>query len=268
MDGMYYVVLSVAQAATEFLPVSSSGHLLFLKGLLGTLHIPIIFDVVVHVGSLVAILVFYCPRIFETLKNAGREIGEKREQKDNVKLLSYLAVSTVVTFLFYLIFKRWLETGYQSPSVLVITYSITTVVLFSTYLTEHRQTKAVWERGIVLPVLVGLLQGIAILPGISRSGFTIAPLLLLGIKREEAAYYSFFLAIPAILGALVLKLFEVGGIQFLVDHWAIVTLSFVTSMLFSYCFLVLLVAVLKRGRFWVFSGYTLSVAVVSGVIFW
>ena len=263
----YYILLSFIQAATEFLPVSSSGHLLFFKGFFHIQEIPIIFDIVVHVGSLTAILVFYGKRLMETLKKAWLEQAEKREQKIHSKLILYIVVSTCVTLLFYTLLKEPIETHYQSPSILFTTYLVTTVILFSTFFMRKVIGTYVWQKSIVLPLIVGLFQGLAIMPGISRSGATISPLLLMGIKKEEAAYYSFVLAIPAILGAFVFKLSDLESVTFLTEHAGIIAISFIVSVLFSYLFLAMLTFILKKGKFWLFAFYTLTMAVVSLIIF-
>ena len=105
------------------------------------------------------------------------------------------------------------------------------------------------------------------MPGISRSGSTIAPLLMMGTEKKEAGFYSFFLAVPAILGALFFKLFEVEGTEFLSANILVVIVAFVISAVFSYQFLALLNFVLERGRFWMFSLYTLVMAIVSFILF-
>lgn len=267
MNPVHYLVLAFVQAATEFLPISSSGHLLFLKGLFQVQDLPILFDIIIHVGSLTAIIVFYHRRLAFTVQNAWFELIEKRQKKPQFKLLVYICISTGVTFAFYLLFKESIESRYNSPSVLFTTYIVTTCILLSTYFTRRIETTSITNKSLILPFVVGLFQGIAIMPGISRSGSTISPLLLMGIKKEEAAYYSFFLAIPAILGALVFKLSEMEGVTFLINNWPIMSVTFVVSALFSYAFLALLTFILKKGKFWFFAIYTLGLAFLSLVLF-
>ena len=263
----HYILLSFIQAATEFLPVSSSGHLLFFKGLFHIQQIPIIFDIVFHVGSLTAILVFYGKRLVDMFKNAWLEQTERREQKSHSKMILYIAVSTCVTLLFYAMFKDPIETHYQSPSILFTTYAVTTVILCSTFFMRKAEGTHVSQKNMILPLTVGLFQGFAIMPGISRSGATISPLLLMGIKKEEAAYYSFVLAIPALLGAFVFKLSDLESITFLMEHVDIIVISFIVSVFFSYLFLAMLTFILKKGKFWLFAFYTLTMAVLSLIVF-
>ena len=166
-------------------------------------------------------------------------------------MILYIAVSTCVTLLFYAMFKDPIETHYQSPSILFTTYAVTTVILCSTFFMRKAEGT----------------QGFAIMPGISRSGATISPLLLMGIKKEEAAYYSFVLAIPAILGAFVFKLSDLESITFLMKHVDIIVISFIVSVFFSYLFLAMLTFILKKGKFWLFAFYTLTMAVLSLIVF-
>jgi len=261
-----YLLLSLVQAATEFLPISSSGHLLFFKGLLGALEIPLIFDIVVHVGSLAAILFFYRKRIGYTCQSAFRELPNDGA-KSNVRFLVYVLLSTIVTFLIYLVFKDQIEAKFESPRVLPITYLVTTGILLSTWFKKNTCPTDVTQKKVHVPFIVGLFQGLAILPGISRSGSTISFLLIMGVKKEEAAYYAFFLTIPAIGGALILQLLQFKNIQFLIDNWFVLTLSFLTSAIFSYLFLRVLVWIISRGKMWMFSIYTLVMAVVSWILF-
>ena len=268
MHAWHYIFLSFIQAATEFLPISSSGHLLFLKQILHVSEIPIVFDIVVHSGSLVAILLFYREKITSTFLNAWKEIHDGKKDRSSLRMLFYIVLSTAVTFVFYIIFRKPIELKYQSPAVLFPAYLITSSILFSTYFAKKKGEIPIAKRGIALPVIVGLFQGIAIMPGISRSGATIVPLLHMNVKKEEAAYYSFFLAIPAILGALVFKLTEMQNEQFLFMHWKLITLSFVVSAVFSYLFLAFLVYVIQRSKLWMFSVYTLIFAIVSWIVFY
>ena len=269
MDIYYYLLLSIIQAATEFLPISSSGHLLFLKGLLNHEEIPILFDIIVHVGSLMAIVIYYFNRLRSTVNHARLELVDKEnDEKQHLKWILFLLFSTAVTFVFYLLFKEFIERRYQTPSILVVTYVFSSVVLFSTIFTKKIQKKSsLIHKSILVPVLVGLFQGFAIFPGISRSGLTIAPMLLSGIEKEESAYYSFSLAIPAILGALLFKILEMESWHYLAAHWVILMISFLVSACFSYLFLRLLIFCIKKEKFWLFSTYTFVLAIVSYIIF-
>jgi len=264
---IWYFILALIQAATEFLPVSSSGHLLFMKGILGGEQIPVIFDIVVHTGSLLAILIFYRDKLVNTFKGAREENQQKLLSGPNCRFIGYIAISTLITFGIYLIFKDPIERLYQSPAILWTTYIVTTLLLFSTGLLKKNKTVPIAQKGVLLPIIAGFFQGVAIFPGVSRSGATISSLLWFRVKREEAAYYSFFLAIPAILGALIFKLADLENLAFLVENSWVILSSFFVSTLFSYLFLKLLVFVIRRGHLWYFGIYTMMLAVVSFILF-
>lgn len=262
------VFLAFVQAATEFLPVSSSGHLLFFKGLFHAEEMPpLIFDIVLHVGSLFAIVVFYFKRLVHTFKTMGLEIAQKKSSKPATRFVLYGVLATCVTFGIYLLFDDAIEAMTQKPEVLGWTFGITTVILLSTLYTRKCEAGAITQKSWLAPVVIGLFQGLAIIPGISRSGSTVSASLLLKIKKDEAAYFSFFLAIPAILGALVFKLTEIEQSAFLLEQKLGIAIAFLVSAVFSYLFLRLLVWVIQKGKFWMFALYTGVMAIVSLILF-
>ena len=267
MNFFYYIVLSFIQAITEFLPISSSGNLLFIKGICNITDIPLIFDIIVHVASLCAIVIFYAQRIGDTFKKGILELSTGKKQKNKVRFLVYIIISTTVTFLIYLLFKDFIESKFTTPSVLGYTFFITSIILFSTIFCKNKDKKKIEDGNLIVAIMAGIFQGLAILPGISRSGATISSLLLLRIQRKEAAYYSFFLAIPAILGALIFKLSELENVHFISENLLVLIVSFVICAFFSYIFLKILIFIINKGKFWIFSVYTLILSIVSFVIF-
>ncbi len=265
-EPVHYILLALVQAATEFLPVSSSGHLLFLKGLMHIEEIPVLFDIVVHTGSLAAIVLYFRKPLGETITGAWCECFRKKPGKYHLRFLIFMMVSTIITFMFYVIFKQRIETQYGSPRILVYTFGFTTLLLFSTAFVKAGKV-SVTQKGFLIPVIVGLFQGLAIMPGISRSGSTIAPLLRSGVRRESAGFYSFVLAIPAILGALIFKLLKGESIEYITSHVLILGISLVISAGFSFLFLALLMLTLKKGKFWLFAFYTAAMSIVSLLMF-
>ncbi|MBN2103380.1 undecaprenyl-diphosphate phosphatase [bacterium] len=261
------LLLSFIQAATEFLPISSSGHLLFIKGLLHYSEIPLIYDILMHGGSLVAVCCFYFSKIRQTFGGAYIEIKQRQPDKQQSRFLIYIIISSVVTFAGYLIFKNPIESGFESPSVLQITFLVTTLILLSVRFFGPKENRRVSEKAFYFAIIVGLFQALAILPGISRSGTTISVMLLFGIKREEAAYYSFMLFIPAVLGAVVFKLSDISSIHYIQANWFFLILAFLSAFGFSYLFLSLLVWIIRHGRLWMFAFYTFILAGVAWILF-
>lgn len=261
------ILLSFIQSATEFLPVSSSGHLLFMKGLFNLEKIPIIFDIIIHVGSLVSILIFYYQRILKLLSQLILEWRTGARQKPQTRFIIYIVISTLATMLIYVLFNDTIEAQYETPSVLAFTFLFTTILIFSTVFISKNKSKSITQKGILLPIFAGFFQGLAILPGVSRSGSTISTLLHFNIKKEDAAFYSFFLAIPAILGALVFKITDLDSLSYLTDHWLLILISFFLTALFSFFFLFLLTWILSKGKLWYFSFYTLAMAITAWILF-
>ncbi len=202
------IALAVIQGLTEFLPVSSSGHLVLTQHFLGALEGDIFFDIVLHVGTLGSVMVVYRKDIFRLLKFDKPAIGY---------LLS-LVVGTLPAVAVGLLAKDFIESLFHSPLFAAGGLLFTSLILFSTRFSKDSGAglPEPWEPKAVAPVqalVIGMAQAFAILPGISRSGSTIAASLWLGVARAEAARFSFLLSIPAIGGALVLQLLggELGG---------------------------------------------------------
>ncbi|MEK6609126.1 MAG: undecaprenyl-diphosphate phosphatase [Myxococcota bacterium] len=180
------LALGALQGVTEFLPVSSDGHLVVAQHAMGLGGSELIFDLVVHGGTLIALLAFFNADLFRL---------SRRQLRD-------LAVATIVTAAIALPFKALMERTYAYVVVAGIGFLVTGCALFSTRRARGDRV----DVGLAAAALIGAAQALAPLPGISRSGMTIAAALLLGVRRDEAARFGFLLAIPAIAGALVLEL--------------------------------------------------------------
>ncbi|MBN1779643.1 undecaprenyl-diphosphate phosphatase [bacterium] len=264
----YHTLLfALIQALTEFLPVSSSGHLLFMKGLLHLEEMPMIYDVLVHTGSLAAVLIFYFSRIRSTLTGSMAEIRRREEPKNQTRFLVYALISTAVTFACYVLFQESIETSFETPAVLPYTYLITSAVLILTRWIGSGKEKGISEQAWAFALIIGLVQAMAMLPGISRSGSTIAVMLMLGVRKQEAAYYSFILFIPAVLGALLFQLLDLPGLQAASAQWKSWLLAFAAAAVFSYVCLSLLTWIVRRGRLWIFAGYTIFLSVLAWILF-
>jgi undecaprenyl-diphosphatase len=263
LEGLW---LSLIQSLTEFLPVSSSGHLLFFKALFHHQDIPLISDIVLHLGSLIAVVIYFRAQIRRTFRMAVPEIRDKHTDKPHAKFILYVLISTAVTFTGYLLFQDKIEAQFETPHILRVTYLLTTLILLSTVLNLNRQNQPIAGKSIFFAVFIGLVQILAILPGVSRSGVTISVMLLLRIDRSEAAYYSFMLFIPAALGAFLFGLSDVSSFQFLLIHWVPLLISFLTTILLSSLFLWLLTWIVRRGKLYLFSIYTLGLAVLAWIL--
>jgi|SRR5690554_547904 len=202
MEWLQLVVLAVIQGLTEFLPVSSSAHLILPAQLLGWQDQGLAFDVAVHLGTLLAVVWYY--RSYLTKMTVGTWQGvQTRQLNDDLRLALLLVWATLPAVIFGFLFKDMIAEHSRSVSVIACTTLVFGGLLWlADARGSHRlQLVAV---GLGIATVIGLAQALALIPGTSRSGVTITAALLLGLRREDAANFSFLLSIPVILGALVL----------------------------------------------------------------
>jgi undecaprenyl-diphosphatase len=226
------ILLAFIQAATEFLPVSSSGHLALASYLLSASP-NLFFFTVLHLASLLAVIIFTHKEISSIF----------RFDEDGRKLLFYLAVATLPAVLFVLFFGDIIKQAFTSMLVVGIGFLITGCILFATKFT-HYFSRLGWKNSL----FIGIVQMFAIFPGISRSGLSISAGMFSGLKKEGAAKFSFLLFIPLAIGAVV---YEFGQAYF---SWSLVA-AFIICFVLSLLFLNLLYAVVRKGKFWIFAIY-------------
>ena len=197
------IFLAIVQGLTEFLPVSSSGHLVLFQKIFGVNIDCLLFDIVLHLGTLVAVFVIYHKSIFEIIKHPFCEKAKK------------LVVATVPTVLVALVLKEAVKNSFQGD-FLFVGFMVTAVIMFmADYSAKHNYQYK--NLGYGNAVVMGLFQGLAIFPGISRSGSTITAGITQGVRRSESAEFSFLMSIPAILGSLVFELFDISSGSFSVS---------------------------------------------------
>jgi undecaprenyl-diphosphatase len=270
IDWMEALVLGIVQGATEYLPVSSSGHLVIAQHLFGLEEPALFFDIVLHLGTLIAVVWYYRKDIVELVTEtfAGlRYLGSGHSWKETaaafpgLRFVILMVIGTVPTAVIGITFEDTFEQLFGSVQVVGFMLIMTGVVLLLTRLSRGAGRDAAamtWVEALI----IGIVQGIAITPGISRSGITISAALLLGIERETAARYSFLLSIPSILGALLLRL---NGAEDGIGTAALV-LGFVAAALTGYFCLALLVRVVKRGRLSWFAPYCIALGLLALIL--
>ena len=267
------IVLGVLQGITEFLPVSSSGHLVLMQYFLGIKESQIFFDVMLHFGTLGAVIIVYYQLIgslvrtgFSALFRADfyRHPRLTISNMPDLRLIWFLLLGSIPTGLIALLFKDSLEAIFGKPMIVAGMLIITGLILQLSRLGQRPRQTETPLRAWHTP-LVGIVQGLAIIPGISRSGSTISISLLLGLSPQVAAQYSFLLSIPAILGAVVLKLKDVGEITIAPT---VIIAGTLTSFIVGYIALRFLLALLNRGKFAIFSYYCFGLGIVTAVSIW
>lgn len=262
MELLNAFLLGVVQGLTEFLPVSSDGHLVIVQGYLpGFQQRAMTFDVVLHLGTLLAVLAyFWCDVRALSYFLFGREI---QENPFPVRRWFWLIlVASIPTGLIGLSLEQAVEPLFSSPTFAAAGLVVNGVLLLLTPLARKGDRQA-GDLRVGDALLIGTMQGFAILPGISRSSNTIATAMFLGIRGEVAARFSFLISIPAVAGAVLLKLGELRG-----AGWAELLpygIGAGVAWLSGLWAIGFLLKVIMRGRFQYFGYYCL---VLGGVVLW
>ncbi len=282
MSLAHSLLMGLIQGLTEFLPVSSSGHLALFKILF---HVNtdtgMLFDVLLHIATLAAVLVVYYKDVIRLIReffliladicvNAGMLVSGRRREAPYRKILSnsyrrfvvLVIVSTIPTGVIGYLGGGLVEKAETTLLVPGICLIITAILLFLCDRAPdgHKGPKqTTWWNAIV----IGIVQGIATLPGISRSGSTITASVFLGLDRKFAVKYSFIMSIPAILGALVLQLKDGGLEQVTGSQAGIYVAGMIVAAVVGYIAVKLMLAIVKNKKFKYFSIYCLAVGVIS-----
>lgn len=202
------LLLGLLQGLTEFLPVSSSGHLVLAQSLIPGFRQPgVLFDVALHIGTLVAVCIYFWKDLWDMALSLFS--SEQATARSSRRLLWLLIVGSVPTVIMGLLFRKQFEAMFDDVYGAGIWFIITGILLFITDRVV-RQGRDLAEMGVLDALVIGFAQGLSIIPALSRSGATIAAGVFLGLERGFLVRYSFLLSIPAVAGAFVLQL---------VSHW-------------------------------------------------
>jgi undecaprenyl-diphosphatase len=255
---LYYqaILLGVLQGLTEFLPVSSSGHLVLAQAILKVKQPGVSFEVLLHLGTLLAVLVYFRARITCLIK-AVFDSSMKKERT----VIGFLVIGTIPAGLAGLTLKDFFEQAFSDPLITSVMLIVTGMILLSTRFRKAGEKKV----GLLSAVIMGIGQAAAIMPGVSRSGTTIAAGIMSGVDPSEAAEFSFLLAIPAILGAVVLQASELAQVDSsLVVPYAIGT---VFSFLLGLAAIYMVLAVVRQGKFDYFAYYCFAAGALGIYLF-
>jgi undecaprenyl-diphosphatase len=252
------ILLGAIQGVAEFLPISSSGHLAIAEYFLGQTEIPIIFDILLHIATLGAVCIVFYKTIWRLLTVLGRFIIRKHTDADqaDLRLIAALLISTAVTGILGIIMKDVVQA--KNPLFIAVCFIITGIVLFISGRIEPKKTKPV--PSLLQATIIGAAQGIGVLPGISRSGSTIAAALLTGLDRERAGEYSFLLSIPAIIAAFLFELKSADAMTGAVGAGALAA-GMLTAFVVGLCALVFLLKLIKKGKLGLFAYYLIPAGI-------
>ena len=249
------LVLGIVQGLTEFLPVSSSAHLVIVPWLFGWQDPGLAFDVALHLGTLVALIVYYWRRWLSIL--ASIFTGDPKERA----LLVLLIVASVPGAVFGFLLEKKADEAFRSPILIAAALAAMGTIL---WIVDRRspQKRKMGEISILDAILIGLAQAFALVPGVSRSGVTITAARALGVKREDAANFSFLMATPIIAGAGILKARElIHG-----THHGLGP-GFIASAAFGLLAIAVLISFVRTRSYAVFAWYRIAAAVFVAAIY-
>lgn len=249
------ILLGTIQGITEFLPISSSGHLVITKTFLALPSEGVLLEVALHGGTLLAIFVYYRERLWGTIR------GVVTRDPDSVRLAILIVVATLPTVVVYVAARDVLDRAYQSPVAAATALCVTGIVLLLPVRSRPAASEGV--PSLAAAFLIGVAQAVAVMPGISRSGSTIVTARHLGVAPGAAAEFSFLMAVPVLSGAMLLELPKLRDAASAAVSPAGLVVGIVTSAVVGYVSLVLLIKLLRKGTFWVFGVYCLIVGLTA-----
>jgi len=269
MDLLQAILLGILQGITEFLPVSSSGHLALARALVGRELVPgITFEIVVHFGSFCSIAFYFRERLIAILKDLFRSLtpagikAGRLTSDGNTRYSFIILLSMIPAMLVGFTLKDQVEEIFINPVIVSAMLLVTGTLLFATRFVKHPQNEVDVKKGLIM----GVAQAFAILPGISRAGSTISIGLFSGVKRESVADFSFLMVLPVLAGAMLLELVEIA--QNGIEYGAVMALigGFIASFTSGYLSLKYLIILLKKDKFYLFSFYCWAVG-IAGLIY-
>lgn len=277
MDLIQSILMGIVQGLSEFLPISSSAHLVFtsnfykvFKGIeiVQESNQEIFLDIMLHLGTLIAVLIYFRKEILEILKALYFGLKNKDYSSRDFKLGIYIILGTVITVLIAYPLNEVAGGLVFQPSIVgMLLVGTGALLLFSEYWAKKHQNKK--DISIKNSILIAIAQGLAALPGFSRSGLTIATGLLSGMERMTAARYSFLLSIPIILGAsMVYPLVKIDFHEIITYNWTAIIAGTIVSGLVGYVCIKYFLKFVSKFSLGIFGYYCLIMGIVTAVFFW
>lgn len=257
------LVLGVVQGLTEFLPVSSSGHLLVLKHLFDLQEVPILFDVLLHIATLVVVILVFRIRIGRILAAIGRWILRRHRQTDmeHLRLAAVVIVASFFTGVMGLVISE-LDFAWD-PRLAGALFMVTAVILVVSHFATG--TTGYATIGFKEAAITGIAQGFGVFPGISRAGITISGALFAGLSRERAGEFAFLISIPAIVGALGLTLRDAGELAAAVPPGALIA-GVAASFVVGLASILLLLRIVRSAKLWIFAVYLVPLGIATLIL--
>ena len=247
MNWLYALILGIIQGITEWLPISSSGHLAIFQNLLNV-QPGLFFDVALHVASLIVIILVFRKEI----KSIYTAFYRKKYKSDEAKLLYYILIASIPIFLIGYFLHDQIESLFSNLNAVGIAMLFTGVLLFTTKFAKPKKNLK-----FLNTFIIGISQAVALIPGISRSGATVSIGLLQGIEKQKVIRFSFLLVIPAVLAAIIYETTKVTIIEA-----NPVLIGFFSAGIVGFFSLKLLLNLIRKDHFWKFSIYCWIVGLI------
>lgn len=262
MDNFEAFIIGLVQGLTEFLPVSSSGHVAVLQKWLNITTDNVSITIVAHVGTLLAILFFYRHDFKKMLIDLVKS-DKPFLQNPTIRLMALVFVASIPVGIVGICFRDFIDQLFQSMKWLGFFFSVTVLILFlSKFKTDKTEIVPDVDEDLGAKIsfkqalLIGLSQACAIFPGVSRSGTTITAALFVGLSRKNAAFFSFLISIPAILGATLLDLRHISEIE----HPGVLVTLLLSSLVFGFVGIWSVVHIVNKGKLHYFCFYLIPLA--------
>ncbi|MFT5179613.1 MAG: undecaprenyl-diphosphatase [Candidatus Paceibacteria bacterium] len=259
MDLTSSIILGITQGLTEFLPISSSGHLIIVRDLLGIQIVNgLAFDAVLQLATTLAVLVYFRKDLFKIFINFFKIVSGKVVEKSEKVMVYALIIGTIPAVIFGLILEDFMDTTFRSTGLVAVTLVLGALVMFF----AERASATKRQLSIKNGFFIGLFQALALIPGMSRSGMTIAGGLFNGLSREMAIKFGFILAFPILFGSGLKKLMDLGSTGLLESFGFNLMIGSIVSFAVGLAAIWFLVKYLKTHTLKVFVVYRILLAVV------
>lgn len=277
MNFIQAILMGIVQGLSEFLPISSSAHLVFTSNFYKVIkNIPIVqssneevfFDIMVHLGTLIAVLIFFRKDIMNILKAMWHALKNKDWSDKEAKLGLYICVGTIITIVLALPINEIAEKLVYKPAIVGGLLFITGFTLLYSEYKSKKLEKKTDNVDLKTSILIGLAQGLAALPGFSRSGWTIATGLFCGLDRITSARYSFLLSIPIILGAsMVYPLVKINVAEAVGYNWSAIIAGTVVSGITGYLCIKYFMRFISKFSLAIFGYYCIIAGIATAAFF-
>ena len=258
------IFLGALQGVAEFLPISSSGHLVVFRHFMSLGEVPILFDIMLHLATLLVVVIVFRKAIMDLLNSLWKFISRKADDEDrlNMKIIGVILGASVFTAGIGIVIESF-DVAHKPRLVSLLFLATAAVMLMTKFI--KAEDSGYQKIGVKTAVVTGIAQGIAVLPGISRSGMTLSSSLFSGIGKDKAGEYSFLLSIPAIVGAIILESRNLGDLGAAVTPLVMIA-GMVSAFVVGLVSILFLLNLIKKSRLYLFAFYLIPFGIFSFIV--